>query len=226
MTKIIRKIIVSTFALMLTSCAGTGDSIIGRQAAPVDPTGEFDLSEYLFHEQVSSETGSMGYTEKYYKKNEDIAVVLQPEFRYIRNGETIDVQSSGIDGLTYQYTVTDSAINEFHPTLDDSRSYERYAQLGDTYLNAELTSVNVNETCVLSEFFETYHLSSATGKLKISNKTYDNVIKVRCRSEFTNRNENRTNYRWNVYYAKDIGPVFKDGNWENYLGNIYAIYDY
>ncbi len=175
---------------------------------------------------MGNESGSIGYTEKYYKKNEQANVVLMPEFRFNRNGETIDVQSSGVNGLVSQYTVTDEAITEFRPTIDDSRTYKRYAQLGDTYLNSELTSVNVNENCVLSEFFDTYYLSSATGAMRLSDKQYDNVIKVRCISEFTNRESNRTNFRWNIYYAKDIGPIFKDGNWENYLGQIYAVYDY
>ena len=138
----------------------------------------------------------------------------------------INVQAVGLEGLANQYNVTEDTINDVRPQMGDSRSFSRFARLGDTYLDTEFTSVNVSESCVLSDFFDTFHLSSATGSLRLSNKTYNNVIRVRCISEFTNRSTNRGNYRWSVYYAKGIGPIFKDGNWQNHLGQIYSIYEY
>jgi len=198
--KITRQITLSVAALALMSCASGPAPIFQPPATPVDPTAEFDLAEYLFHNKLNSDEGAAGYTEIYFKKNE-------PPFPAAR----------------YE---SENLINDARPNIDDARSFQRYARLGDTYLDAELTSVNLNESCVLTEFFEKYHLRSATGSMKLSDDTYDNVIKVRCVSEFTNRTTDRGNYRWNIYYAKGIGPVFKDGNWENHLGQIYSIYDH
>jgi len=224
--KITRQITLSVAALALMSCASGPAPIFQPPATPVDPTAEFDLAEYLFHNKLNSDEGAAGYTEFYFKKNEPPFPAARYEFESWRNGESIKVQSAGLEGFTNEYTVSENLINDARPNIGDARSFQRYARLGDTYLDAELTSVNLNESCVLAEFFEKYHLRSATGSMKLSDDTYDNVIKVRCVSEFTNRTTDRANYRWNIYYAKGIGPVFKDGNWENHLGQIYSIYDH
>jgi len=222
-TQLIATLVVT---LTLISCASTRNAIIGKQADPVDPLAEFDLSEYLFHNKLNADGGTAGYTENYFKKSENSSSAARYEYQYQRNGETIDVHSVGLEGIANQYTISEALINDVRPTMGDARSFQRYALIGDTYLDAEFSSVNVNESCVLSAFIEKFHLRSATGSLKLSNNSYSNVIKVRCVSEFTDRVTDRGNYRWNVYYAKGIGPVFKDGNWENHLGQIYAIYDY
>jgi len=216
--KLIRCIAFSALTLSLASCASTPET--------VDPNAEFDLSEYLFHKKVNIENGVVNYTEKFFKKDEPPSVAAQYGYQYQRNGNNINVQAVGLEGLANQYNVTEDTINDVRPQMGDSRSFSRFARLGDTYLDTEFTSVNVSESCVLSDFFDTFHLSSATGSLRLSNKTYNNVIRVRCISEFTNRSTNRGNYRWSVYYAKGIGPIFKDGNWQNHLGQIYSIYEY
>lgn len=221
-----RYVAILVLSLTLTSCASVANNILGRQADPVDPTAEFDLSEYLFHDRVRSVDGVVSYKERFFKKDDPSSVAEQYEYRYQNNNNAIEVQAVGLEGLTQRYTLTDATINEARPTMSDSRSFRRYARMGETYLDADFLNANLHENCMLSEFFDTYHLSSATGTLKLSNKTYTNVIKVRCVSEFTNKSTDRGNFRWNIYYAKGIGPVFKDGNWQNYLGQIYSIYDY
>lgn len=218
---IARNVVLSMFVLPMASCA-----IGGRQSAPVDPTADFDLAQYFFHEKISSSDSSVRYTENYYKKNARPAIVLRPEFQYQRSGSTINVQSPGIEGFLSQYTITKDSIKEFRPSINDSRTFHRYARLGETFMDSGFTSVNVSESCVLSDFIETFHLSSATGEMVLSDDTYNDVIRVRCVSEFTSRATNRTNYRWSIYYAKNIGPIFKDGDWANNLGQIYSIYDY
>ena len=207
--------------LLLISCAATKEPTVS-----IDKDSNFDLTEYMFNKKVHSEGGSLSVVETYYKKSDTDKIALQPRYQFVRTNNEIEVTSQGMEGPLIQYQINANEVVEKRPSIDDARTFNRYARLGDTFLDADYSSVSIRETCKLTEFFETYYLASATGSVSLSRDIYDNVLKVHCESEFYEEGNRRTNYRWNMYYAKDVGIVFKDGDWVNHLGLVYALYDY
>ncbi len=209
--------------LALTHASGCA---LSPDTPVIDADSNFDLSDYLFHSSLMTEGSSVSFIAKYYKKDNVKEVVVAPTYRYSHNNGQIEVTSLQHDGVISAFDVGKSTIVETHPGLDEQWTISRYARLGDQYLDGRLDSIALNQRCVLLEYFPSYYLSSATGSVAIAQGIYDNVIKVRCESEFVSATDRQNNFRWNIYYAKGVGPIFKDGDWTNHLGLVYTIYDY
>lgn len=216
------KLHLCTFALALTQASGCALS----PAPPlIDADSNFDLSEYLFHTNALTEGSSVSFVAKYYRKDNVKEVAVAPTYQYSHNDGQIEVTSLEHDGVISSFDVGESTIVETHPGLNEQWTLSRFARLGDQYLDGRLESIALNQRCTLLEYFPSLHLSSATGAVTIAQDTYDNVIKVRCESEFVSETDRQPNFRWNIYYAKGLGPVFKDGDWTNHLGLVYTIYN-
>lgn len=190
-------------------------------------TTEYDLSLYLFHQNLGTENGQSSYTLSYFDKSARKTKAVEfNQFQFVRNGNRIEKTALGLEGIWATYSINDFAIREENPTMDNARSIARFATMGDTYIDNFYANIGVNENCKLEGHFDSFNLSIATGDVKLANDVYEDVIQVYCTSSFVNEDGSRPNFDWKKYYAKGVGLVFLDGDWPNYLGPVYAIARY
>ena len=215
--------ILVTLTLAFTSL---GCTILEDEPPTIDAQSNFDLSEYLFPDRILTSGEQIVTTETLYRKSNVEQIASQEEYVYSNNNGTIRITDSKTNAAIAQIVITANSIEEQRASSSDIRRFQRVVRLGDTYLDSTDSNQLINETCVLLEYFDTYNLASATGATPISRDTHNNVIKARCESNFLEVNNRRNNFRWNLYYAKGVGLVFKDGNWTENMGLIYGFYRY
>ena len=216
-----KKRIFLSFVLPLAIAACSSLNGPDAQAA-----NEFDLSLYSFHANTQSIGGEISYVENYYDKASGSAPIYSPSIMFKNTGLGIDKVATGLEGPSAQYRVLTDTIEENNPSFNDSRTFDRFARLGDSYIDSVYEQIGVAETCALQRHLNSFDLSTATSPIIIANGVYEDVIQVYCDSSFITDGASSPNYSWDRYYAKGVGLIFIDGDWVNLLGEIYAIPEY
>ncbi|MEM7258345.1 MAG: hypothetical protein AAF404_13285 [Pseudomonadota bacterium] len=205
-------------ALLISLGACSGDT----EQSTVDD--EYDLSLYQFHTNVLTNGGEITITENYYSQSTGEGPVYAPTLRYLNVDGAI--QRISVSGTVFeQSTITDTHIDKEGVSYTGFRRGDRFASIGDTYLDAEVENLTLKQNCTLQNHLESFDLGTATGDHALASGVYEDVIQVYCVSVFTNADgSTRPNYDWNRYYAKGLGLISIDGRWPNFLtGDIYAI---
>lgn len=194
-------------------------------------SGTYDLSLYTFHRNVLSAGGQISFIEKIYGKNEsEDGAFISLRRDFTNNNGTIEESSS--DALIKTFTVSSTAINENLLDSGDSRESQRYANIGDVYLNANSTpdpsnpiAVEQNATCRLEEALDSFDLSTATADLMLASGVYEDVIRVFCVTGFVRGGTVTPHTMLTSYFAKDIGLIFSEGE-VLFLEDVYIIEEY
>ncbi len=197
----------------------------------VATSGEFDLSKYLFHDNVLTTGGQINFDEKIFNKDNaggDSVITLSRSF--VNNNGTIEEYSS--DEKIKTFTISSTAINENLLDSANSRTSSRYANIGDTYIDAVSTpptnspiAVEQNATCVLQEHLATFDLASATADIALASGVYDDVIRVQCVTSFISGTTKSPHTTLNSYFAKGVGVIFNEGN-VFLLEDVYIVEEY
>ncbi len=160
----------------------------GTTAGQVFPvTGEFDLSEYLFHRNVLTIGGEISFLEKFYDKtpetDEDGSNFLSLSRAFFNNAGVIEESSFG--ELDKTFLISATTIDETFVGNGDFRQSQRFASVGDEYLNADTQPMNLggqalqqNATCIVQEHFNAFDLSTATDDRMLASGVYEDVLKV------------------------------------------------
>lgn len=242
-----QKITIAALAVVFLSACGGGSSSApeaasggggaaddGENSSADDSSsgdGTFDLSKYLFPSSVLSSGGQVSFVEKTYQVTEsgvDLALTLNRSFS--NNNGTIEEYSS--DELIKTFTVGDTLISETLITASDFRTGKRFAQVGETFMDANSTPapdsafpVVQNASCVLDAHLDSFDLSTATGDYTLSSGVYEDVLRVQCVTSFVANGVKSPHTTLFNYLAKDVGTIFSEGN-VFLLEDVYIVEEY
>ncbi len=199
-----------------------------------DSAGLFDMADYTFHINTRTVGGSIAFTEKTYNKTLiDQGPLISLPRSFTNNAGVIEEAGFGINIKTF--TITDTTIEERF--LDDGtlRTWTRFANIGDVYMDEDVQTGTTalfpglsgpqNASCQLLEHLPTFDLSTATGEEMLASGSYQDVIKIRCITSNIVEGQRVPHTDLVSYLAQDIGLLLSEGS-VLLFGDQYIIEEY
>ena len=200
------------------SDGGSGDVTIG----------EYDLTTYLFHQNLDLVGGKISYLVKFYSKGDgaEIFPSIETVEEYEKTSEdTIVFRVSTSSEPENTFLIKDTTVQETVHTLENqTRDFQRFVEVGTKYMDADaITTIGTqNASCTLIEHLDSFDLSTATGNYNLASGVYDDVLHVQCITGFVANGTVVAHTNIHHYFAKDIGLIFNEGIMI-FLGAIYII---
>ncbi|WP_455220894.1 hypothetical protein [Kaarinaea lacus] len=215
-------VIVIILALTLAACDGSGGNS-DNFSTTNDPSGQYDLVDYIFNESLSVLSNSVNYTVTLYDTSDGHQV-----FQYIEKFEkTADdtIYWTTDDTPASTFVITSSSIDEtVHSANDELRISQRYVDVGTEYMN-ETTDTLVgaqNATCQVVNHHPTIDLSTLTGTFPLASGIYNDVLEVKCITGFVVQATLAPHTNLTHYFAKGVGLIFTEGELLLF-GNVYIV---
>jgi len=199
---------------------------------PTNTSGTYDLTEYLFHDNLDVVGGSISYAIESYDRTtgEQLygGIEVTEEF-FKQDANTVVQRADSSSEPTHTYEIKPTTIIEtVHGADDTTRTQTRFVSVGDTYLDADYlssfgdNSIDQNATCTVLDHLDSFNLATATGSFNLASGTYNDVLKVHCVTSFITNGTYSPHTDLEHYFAKDIGIIFNAGE-VILLGDAYII---
>ena len=232
------KFLFSLTVIFLTACGGGGGGSSGNtDASGSDDSGdgsgdlttdEFDLTTYLFHQNLDLVGGRISYPVKLYSKGDgsELLSSIEKVEEYEKTSEdTVVFSESSSSEPENTFRIGDATVQETVHGLDDqTRDIQRFINVGTKYMDADATTGigTQNASCILIEHLDSFDLSTATGDFNLASGVYDDVLHVQCITGFVTNDTVSAHTDIHHYFAKDIGLILNEGVMF-LLGEIYVI---
>ncbi|MBL4709364.1 MAG: hypothetical protein JKY48_13085 [Flavobacteriales bacterium] len=247
-------------ASVLTACGGGGGGsgailpVVGGgdndTPGTVTSSGEFDLADYFFHNNLDMPGGSLTFEQRTFFQETGEEFPFSITNQLVREGDTITLSAStqlpGTEEprVARVYTITSSTIERTFFNLDGevgrSDSGQRFVDIGETYLDMN-TSTNfgtdeetgeeaillTNVKCSLVEHFDTFDLSLATGQFNLASGVFNDVVQINCVVRAIDPDTGEVIVMGilteiDQYFDRDVGTVFIDESISFFLGATYT----
>jgi hypothetical protein len=215
-------LVVIMLELTLSACGGSGDNTDNSSTAN-NPSGQYDLVDYLFNESLSVVSNSVSYMVTFYDTS-DGHQVLQYTDKFEKTfDDTIYWTTDDVAASTF--VITSSSIEEtIHSANDEFRISQRYVNVGTEYMNetADTLLAPQNATCQVIDHHPSIDLSTLTGAFPLAAGIYNDVLEVKCITGFVVQGTNVPHTNLTHYFAKGVGIIFTEGDLLLF-GNVYLI---
>jgi len=223
-----------SMTFLLTACGGGGSNgntddgtpnggNDGNTSSPsVGLTGPFDLTEYLFHDNLGTVGGSHSYRTRLFKiedGNELFASIEIIEEYFKQDENTVIQRYDNLSPPNYTYVITDTTIEETVHVIGDTniqRTLTRSASTGDIYL--DYVDGNDSAKCEVVKQFASFDLGNATGSFSLAAGIYNDVLQINC----VTISEGSVLADFDQYFAKDVGLILTSGMLTG-LGEVYLV---
>ena len=232
------KFLFSLTVIFLSACGGggggnsdtNGDSGIDNSGGGSGNVtfGEYDLTTYLFHQNLDLLGGKISYLVKLYSKGdgEEISPSIETMEEYEKTSEdTVVFRVSTSSEPKNTFLIKDTTVQEtVHALNNQTRDFQRFVEVGTKYIDADaITAIGTqNASCTLIEHLDSFDLSTATGGYNLASGVYDDVLHVQCITGFVTNATVVAHTDIHHYFAKDIGLILNEGIMI-LLGEIYII---
>ncbi len=194
-------------------------------------TGQFDLADYLFHDNTDTVGGSISYTLKVFSQETGNMILEDTEEVARINDNTITFTFA--EQLNKSFIIGSSVIEEILHDLDDiSRDTQRFVDIGTTYMDATNTSGNdelmltQNARCTVIEHLDSFDTSTATGMFALTSGVYQDVLNIRCITSFVSEDGTLAPHTdINHFFARGRGVIFQTGS-ALFIGETYFITEF
>ena len=218
-------LIVYFISSLLSGCGGGGggEAPAAKTETP-PPAGNYDLNDYIFHQDLRSTGGLISYpVSSYIKSDGSLAVSYNDRFERT-TADTIVWQSSGSPASTF--VITPSTIDEtVHSAMDALRASQRFVDVGTKYMDATASLPPIgdqNARCTVLQHHDSIDLSTMTGSFSLASGIYNDVLEVNCITSFVVEGQLGEHTNLRHYFAKNVGVVFTEGNML-FFGEVYII---
>jgi len=199
------------FSISLTACGG--GSVDSNKTEPkINPTGQYDLVDYLFNESLSVTLNSVSYPVTIYNKLDGTQIIQYTDSFDKILDNTILWKSNETPASTYVLTAT--TIDEtVHSANDEFRVSQRFVDIGTEYMND--TSENLfgtqNASCKLVKHHPSVDLSKLTSTFSLATGLYNDVLEINCVTGFVIQGTILPHTTLTHYFARNSGLVFTEG---------------
>jgi hypothetical protein len=199
---------------------GSGDNTIGQ----------FDITEYLFDDALDFLGGTVSYPVTIFSIETG-----DPLFSGIDIGESFDkigdntILQTDLEGaLLFTYEIQDQVVLETVHEANADRTFNRFVDVGDIYLNADnentLLQATERATCEVIEHIDFFDMSTATGEFELATTVYEDVLHTYCETGFVAGGQFEAHTLLHHYFAKNTGNVLTTGTMLLF-GDVYYLPD-
>ncbi|MDO6461812.1 hypothetical protein Q4485_13965 [Granulosicoccaceae sp. 1_MG-2023] len=206
----------------------TGSDQSGSGNSAAGDTDGYDLAAYQFPLTARSTNGRVDFVERVYSQ-EDGSQIIPLERAFADNNGLIDEYSTGERIKSFEITGTEIEETLYDP--DGFRTSSRYVEIGETYMDANVTTttdsftLEQNASCELKAHYDSFDLSGVTGDYTLASGTYTDVLEVYCVTSFISGGQKSPHTLLTSYFAKDIGVIFNVGTLFLF-GDVYIVDEY
>jgi len=214
-----------------TQNIGAGGTGIAGDSNSSGNTGNFDIVEYMFPDQVENIGGFTSYETRMFSKSkgEQLFEGLETSEQFERTAaDTVVFSVNNTGEPANTFVINASSIEEtVHGSDNQKRTLQRFVNIGDTYLDANAT-VNLGEPmkqnakCSVIEHLDSFDLAFATGSLNLASGIFNDVLHVQCTTGFIVDGQVAPHTDLHHYFARDKGVIFNHGT-VILMGDVYII---
>ena len=197
-----------------------------------DSQGQYDLAQYLFPTDVVASIGDFSFTEKLYSQESgELVATLSRRFS---NADGAEIEEYSFSDKIKLFEIKSTEIEETLLDLNNAtRISARYANIGDTYMNADYTpppsdpiGLSQNASCKLVNHLESFDLASAAGNFNLGSGDFEDVLEIDCVTSFISDDGQRSEHTsLKHYFVKGLGGIFSEGT-VFLFGDVYIVDEY
>lgn len=209
-------------SIMLSACKGQGGN--ENTTPPANNTsGQYDLVEYTFGENLSVTPSSITYSVTIFSKTDGIQV-LQTNDKFDKiSDDTIIWTVNGEPASTF--VITSTTMEEtVHSAADELRTLQRFVDVGTVYMNKDTKTIIApqNATCKVINHLPSIDLTTLTGEFFLATGIYNDILEVNCVTGFIIEGNVLPHTNLTHYFARNVGLVFTKGELL-FFGEVYVV---
>ena len=214
-------------AIFISACSGGsgGDSNNTEDtesngsegSSSVVTIGQYDLTTYLFHQNLDLVGGKVSYEIKLYSKVDGTdyfpSLMIEEEYEKVSE-DTVIFKTNGSIEPENTFQIKDSTIQETVHTLENqTRDIQRFVDIGTKHLDADGESIlgAQNASCTLIEHLDSFDLRTATGSFNLASGVYDDVLHIQCITGLIVDDAVVPHTDLHHYFANNFGPILTEG---------------
>lgn len=215
-------------SILLTACGGSDNNNSGQQ---FDTSGQYDMTEYLFHSNLDVVGGESVFTTLTYKQVDGTKTGFDLAEKMEKTADNLVKQTAaGSDQRSYLIK-SDRLVETVHIANNETRDHKRFVDVGETYLDATQNNSSNNDAltqravCKVIAHLDSFDLLTATGEHSLASGVYQDVLYVNCQTGFVVEKQFSPHTNLDQYYAKDVGLIFSEGS-IIFFGEVYLISEF